>query len=161
MKQHFYMAQPLEMRQQHVDLHQPCLYRGGTSQHHKGVLAQFLDTEIYGRPVDLCHKCGNGECSNPRHLYWGTRSENVQDAITAGTMKSMWIKLVEKVGLEEARNQQRTRSNDANRRRQKEGLEHPHTGTTIINDGVVMRRWPNTIEIPSGWVRGRIQRKRS
>lgn len=36
---------------------------------------------------ECCHTCGNGHmgCVNPAHLYWGTRSENVQDAIRHGT----------------------------------------------------------------------------
>jgi hypothetical protein len=28
-------------------------------------------------------------CANPKHLYWGTRSDNVQDAIKHGTF-SRW-----------------------------------------------------------------------
>lgn len=37
---------------------------------------------------ECCHSCGNGHlgCVNPRHLYWGTRSDNVQDMIRHGTM---------------------------------------------------------------------------
>jgi len=36
---------------------------------------------------EVCHKCGNGNkaCVAPRHLYWGTRRQNVQDAIAQGT----------------------------------------------------------------------------
>jgi hypothetical protein len=36
---------------------------------------------------EACHSCGNGKagCVNPRHLYWGTRSDNVRDAIKTGT----------------------------------------------------------------------------
>ncbi|MBW3099279.1 helix-turn-helix domain-containing protein [Pseudohoeflea coraliihabitans] len=36
---------------------------------------------------ECCHSCGNGNmgCVNPRHLYWGTRSDNVRDAIRHGT----------------------------------------------------------------------------
>jgi hypothetical protein len=37
---------------------------------------------------ECCHSCGNGHlgCVNPRHLYWGTRSDNVQDMIRHGTI---------------------------------------------------------------------------
>lgn len=36
---------------------------------------------------EACHSCGNGHlgCINPRHVYWGTRLENVRDAVTHGT----------------------------------------------------------------------------
>jgi hypothetical protein len=36
---------------------------------------------------EACHSCGNGHlgCVNPSHLYWGTRRDNVGDAIAHGT----------------------------------------------------------------------------
>lgn len=35
---------------------------------------------------EACHSCGNGRlgCVNPKHIYWGTRSDNVKDAYRAG-----------------------------------------------------------------------------
>ncbi len=97
-----YLVLPKEDRQSHLDLNEKCLERGGNSTNHRGVLAQFLDTSIYGLPADLCHACNNGKCSNPRHLYWGTRQENVHDAIKAGTFASVFDRSVAKYGYEEA-----------------------------------------------------------
>jgi len=36
---------------------------------------------------ECCHRCGQGHlgCVNPDHLYWGTRSDNMQDALRHGT----------------------------------------------------------------------------
>lgn len=36
---------------------------------------------------EACHTCGNGHlaCIAPKHLYWGTRADNVADAISHGT----------------------------------------------------------------------------
>ncbi len=76
-------------RQSHMDLSEPCIERGGNSTNHKGVLAQYLDTNIpYGIKYPLCHGCHNGKCSNPKHLYWGTPKENVEDSIENGTKYS-------------------------------------------------------------------------
>jgi len=82
-----------EERQSHLDLTEPCIERGGCSTNHKGVLAQYLNTTIpHGREhkIHLCHACHNGECSNPKHLYWGTPSENELDSISNG--KQSWSK---------------------------------------------------------------------
>lgn len=42
---------------------------------------------------EVCHSCGKGHegCVNPRHLYWGTRSDNVQDAIRHGTFGGGYV----------------------------------------------------------------------
>lgn len=73
-------------RQKHLNLEESCLERGGNSTNHKGVLAQYLNTTIpYGTRYLLCHACNNSKCSNPKHLYWGSPKENVEDAIISGT----------------------------------------------------------------------------
>lgn len=73
-------------RQAHMDLSESCIERGGNSTNHKGVLAEFLNTNIpYGTKYLLCHGCHNGKCSNPKHLYWGTPKENVEDSKENGT----------------------------------------------------------------------------
>ena len=90
-----------EVRTRHLDLNAPCIERGGNSTVHRGVLAQYLGTNLPNK-VDLCHACHNDKCSNPNHLYWGTRKENVQDAKNNGTWKSPWEATVEKYGYEEA-----------------------------------------------------------
>ena len=97
-----YLQKEQSERQSHLDLNDNCKERGGNSTNHRGVLAQYLDTPIYGRPADLCHACHNDKCSNPKHLYWGTRKENVQDARDNGTFKTPWDAKVAKYGYEEA-----------------------------------------------------------
>lgn len=91
-------------RTAHLDLGSECLERGGNSTASRGVLAQYLNTNIpKARGIDLCHACHNDNCSNPKHLYWGTRSENIKDAIDNGTRFNPWDAAVAKYGLEEAR----------------------------------------------------------
>ena len=92
-----------EVRTAHLDLSEECLERGGNSTTHRGVLAQFLTTNFPSK-IDLCHACGNEKCSNPKHLYWGTRSENVQDAIVHGTLNgNPFLILIERHGEDRAR----------------------------------------------------------
>lgn len=88
-------------RTKHLDMSEQCLERGGNSTVHRGVLAQYLNTNLPDK-IDLCHSCGNGKCSNPKHLYWGSRKENVEDAKRHGSWASPWHRMVEKHGYDEA-----------------------------------------------------------
>ena len=102
MKLDEYIAQSQAVRQQHLNLEEPCIERGGNSTQHRGVLVGFINILFYTRPVDLCHACHNEKCSNPRHLYWGTRKENIQDAKDNETFKTAWEYSVAKYGYDEA-----------------------------------------------------------
>lgn len=107
-----YIQQPLEERQKHLRLDEPCLERGGQSMYLKGLLAHLHETTIpSGKKIHVCHACHNGKCSNPNHLYWGTASENKKDADNNGG-KTIWERMVDKYGPEEARRRQ-ARSKDA------------------------------------------------
>lgn len=97
-----YIQKTREERRSHLNLSDACIIRGGNSTVHKGVLAQFLNTTIPKGRILLCHACNNGECSNPKHLYWGTDKDNYIDAKDNGTHKSPWDHMVEKYGYETA-----------------------------------------------------------
>jgi len=57
--------------------------RGGYSTLFRGLLAHYLNTEIPSKVALCCHACSNDNCSNPKHLYWGTYKENLDDARSA------------------------------------------------------------------------------
>lgn len=53
---------------------------------HRYVLQEFTGEK--GDGEDACHKpfqCSSKACVNPRHLYWGTRADNVRDSVVEGT----------------------------------------------------------------------------
>jgi hypothetical protein len=99
-----FIKESREIRRQHLVLAEPCCERGGNSTNHKGVLAQYLDTTIPSGRILLCHACHNAKCSNPKHLYWGTDTDNltIDRAEQPGGHKSPWDRVVEKYGYEEA-----------------------------------------------------------
>lgn len=102
-----YINLSLAERQQHLKLKEPCLERGGQSMYMKGLLAHIHDTTIpSGKKIHVCHACHNAKCSNPNHLYWGTAQENRMDAKANGK-KSIWESMVEKYGIEKAREMQK------------------------------------------------------
>lgn len=56
---------------------------------------------------EACHTCGNGHlgCVNPRHIYWGTRSDNIRDAYKHGVAFSGKRATGEKSGAAKYSNQ--------------------------------------------------------
>ena len=82
-----YILLSKEHRQKHLCLDEKCICIGGTSTTSLALLAHYLNTTIPTKGIKirktnihLCHACNNGGCSNPRHLYWGTPSENGFDS---------------------------------------------------------------------------------
>lgn len=61
-------------------------YRGANKGSHV-VAAIMAHGEKPTPKHEACHTCGNGHngCVNPRHIYWGLRSDNVRDAYKHGT----------------------------------------------------------------------------
>lgn len=154
-------------RQKHLNLEEPCLERGGNSTIHKGVLAQFLETTIpHGTKVLLCHACNNGKCSNPKHLYWGTSKENVEDSIRAGTYFGGKQYRCVSVSEETKKKISSTlKGRPSNNKSGKNGISTGKVkkGYTYkrkyqqqwITDGNVNTRIPVTSDIPEGWKKGR------
>lgn len=99
-----WIEKPKELRTVHLNLEEECIERGGDSTSCRGVLAQYLNTNIPKgiKGIDLCHACHNDKCSNPKHLYWGTRKENARDYVDNGG-KTVWQHMIDKYGEEGAR----------------------------------------------------------
>lgn len=142
-----YIELSREIRQSHLNLEESCLERGGVSTNHKGVLAQFLNTEIPDNPkgkkilqILLCHACFNDRCSNPKHLYWGTYYENnVIDKKLAGTFKNVWERLVEKYGYEGACNLNRSYDKSAGGKAQR-GIKKSEEHKRKISESLIKRK---------------------
>lgn len=76
-----YMQLSREQRQYHLKFTEPCIKIGTkNSGECRALLAHFLGTTVPNtRKIHLCHACNEKTCSNPKHLYWGTFSENAYD----------------------------------------------------------------------------------
>lgn len=140
-----YIKRPLSERQSHLDLNDNCIERGGFSSYFKGLLAHVLNTSIpSGIKIHVCHACGNGKCSNPKHLYFGTPKENILDGYRHGTIVNAWQSTVKKYGIDEAMRRARENQRRVNGK-----------NTFYITDGKVTKRHPIGSTIPDGWNKGR------
>lgn len=58
----------------------------------RGMRATHVSLELDGRPrqdnLHALHSCDNPQCVNPKHLRWGTISDNAKDAASKGRLNS-------------------------------------------------------------------------
>lgn len=122
-----YMTLSRVLRREHLVLDSACIEIGGGSIEFKGLLAYHLGTTIptkLGHRVQLCHACGNGNCSNVNHLYWGSARDNVQDMIEHGTYKSINQRTKEKYGDDAEQKLLETARKASKIARKKKPVEH-------------------------------------
>lgn len=89
MKLSDYLNKPLEDRQEHIDLTEPCLLHPikGRVLKMTPLRQQHLDVNHVENDLNnlsdchVCHLCDNGDCRSYYHTYLGTCKENFADRI--------------------------------------------------------------------------------
>lgn len=52
-------------------------------------ISYFLAFGVDAKEMDVCHHCDNPLCCNPKHLFIGTRQENLMDMVRKG--RRTWV----------------------------------------------------------------------
>lgn len=104
----FILENTRDCRKKMLNLSEPCHERGlKYSTQLIALVAYHYDTTLpeNGNKIVVCHGCMNDKCSNPNHMYWGTKSDNKLDDYELGKQikKSPYQILVDKWGVDKAR----------------------------------------------------------
>jgi len=93
-------------RRELLKLNEPCHLRGlKYSTQLIALVAYHYNTTLpeNGNKVLVCHGCMNSKCSNPNHMYWGTKKDNKLDDYEFGNQKTIYQSMVDKYGEELAK----------------------------------------------------------
>lgn len=86
-------------------------FNGKSRRAHRLILSVVQQPETKG--LDACHHCDNRGCVNPKHLFWGTRSDNMKDCLNKGRA---WVQT----------NRVEARAVQKKNRKKQVGEKHPH-----------------------------------
>ena len=95
-----------EERKKLLKLDEPCHLRGlKYSTQLIALVAYHYDTTLpeNGNKILVCHGCMNSGCSNPNHMYWGTKKDNKLDDYQLGNQKTIYQSMVDKYGEDKAK----------------------------------------------------------
>jgi hypothetical protein len=95
-----------EERKKLLKLDESCHLRGlKYSTQLIALVAYHYDTTLpeNGNKIVVCHGCMNSSCSNPNHMYWGTKKDNKLDDYELGGHKTIYQNMVKKYGETKAK----------------------------------------------------------
>lgn len=98
--ENFVIENTRAQRKQMLKLEEPCHERGlKYSTQLVALVAYHYDTTmpVNGNSIVVCHGCNNPKCSNPNHMYWGTKSDNKIDEYENGA-PSIYQRMIDKHG---------------------------------------------------------------
>lgn len=158
-----YINKSRDERRAHLNLIEDCLEIGGSgSSEYKALLAYHLKTTIPTkvRKIYLCHACNNPICCNPKHLYWGTPKDNHIDQVENGTYVPIYERLVNKYGVDGAREKLSNQNHSGRKTTLKEySDEEVQRFLSIIqNSGFPTRGWLSKASAELGFSHTHVKR---